>query len=35
MRLGGCVFYEGTHPEEYALAYVKKRVSCSGGSTEI
>lgn len=24
MRLGGCVFYEGTDPEGYALAHVKK-----------
>ncbi len=24
MRLGGTVFYEGTNPEEYALAHVKK-----------
>lgn len=24
MRLGGCVFYNGTDPEEYALVHVKK-----------
>lgn len=24
MRLGGCVFYNGTDPEEFALAHVKK-----------
>ena len=24
MRLGGTVFYEGTDPEEYALAHVAK-----------